>query len=187
MVNDKALIRDKMIAWEEQLNSWSLPAWEDFPALPLYMDQVIYLLNGYLRFPAEEEAENSVTPAMINNYVKLKIIPPPVKKRYGKLHLAYLMMVCALKQTVSTAEIRKIVPLGLDEAAARTLYEGFRAVFLREREAFRQAVRQAARPVLAGDNEPAAHLVFHAAAEASLYQMLAERLLNLDAPEKNDA
>ena len=186
MLNDEQIL-GKLLAWADALGAHALPAWADFPALPLYMDQVILLMNGYLAFPDAQGDEKNVTPAMINNYVKLKIIPPPVKKRYGKLHLAYLMMVCALKQTVSTAEIRKIVPLGLDEAAARTLYEGFRAVFLREREAFRQAVRQAARPVLAGDNEPAAHLVFHAAAEASLYQMLAERLLNLDAPEKNDA
>ena len=32
----------------------------------------------------------NVTSAMVNNYVKLKLIPKPNKKKYNKEHIAYL-------------------------------------------------------------------------------------------------
>ena len=40
---------------------------------------------------------------MINNYVKLGMMSRPVKKRYSRAHLASLVMVCVLKQTISAA------------------------------------------------------------------------------------
>ena len=115
MLFDKALVREKLLEWEETLLSYSLPEWDAFPTLPLYMDQVIFLLNQYLSPLPQEEAERQVTPAMINNYVKLKIIPAPVKKRYGRVHLSYLIMVCVMKQTLNTGEIRRLLPAAASE------------------------------------------------------------------------
>lgn len=179
MTDEKARVKERLLHFEERVSGFSLPEWEAFPALPLYMDQVIYLLNGYLcPLPGNEEAW-AVTPAMINNYVKLKIIPPPVKKRYGKMHLAYLVMVCVLKQALSTSEIRKVVPMGLEEDGVRALYGGFREVLRGAQEGFFQAVHQAAEPMLAQADEPAAPLIFHAAAASSLYRLLAEEVLSL--------
>ena len=92
-----------MQAWEGMLMGGSLPAWEDFPALPLYMDQVIYLMNRYLPplLPGEPE-EQAVTPAMINNYVKLKIIPAPVKPD------AMLLKLCAIASEASPTANNRI-------------------------------------------------------------------------------
>ncbi len=176
----KEMLKEKLLLWEKQLNGFSLPAWEAFPELPLYMDQVIFLMNGYLSILPGEPVEKLITPAMINNYVKLKIIPPPVKKRYGRKHLAFLIMVCMLKQSISTGEIKRLAPSGLTEEETRILYEGFLSVFRREQESFCRAVRREAARVFSPDGEPVAHLVFHAAAEAGLFRMLAAKVLEME-------
>lgn len=177
---DKALVREKMLGWEELLRQYALPSWEDFPALPLYMDQVIYLLNQYLTFlPLEDEAERQVTPAMINNYVKLKIIPAPIKKRYGRLHLAYLVVVCILKQTLNTSEIKKLIPLTLREDEVRSLYGAFVEIFHQTAIDYAGDVRQAAAPVFAQNSIPVEHLIFQVAAVANLSKRLTEQLILL--------
>jgi len=90
------------------------------------MDQVTILVNQYLTmFEADKQSDNVVTPAMINNYVKMKIVPAPVKKRYTRVHLAYLVMVCTLKQTMSMEMIRKLLPIEMTEDQVRLTYQTF--------------------------------------------------------------
>ena len=67
--------------WEEQLTNYSLPSWEHLPDLELYMDQVISLIEKYLKIYIKVTgSERLITSSMINNYVKLSIIPAPNKK-----------------------------------------------------------------------------------------------------------
>ena len=68
------------------------PRWDDLPDIELYMDQVVSILEKNLS--VFSNGEKLITPSMINNYVKQKIVKPPVKKRYDKMHLAYLFVVC---------------------------------------------------------------------------------------------
>lgn len=176
----KAALREKLLQWEGVLTDYALPEWEDFPALPLYMDQVIFLLNRYLILLPEQAQERQVTPAMINNYVKLKIVPPPVKKRYERRHLAYLVIVCVCKQTLNTSDIKKLVPLSLPEAEVREIYGGFTSAFREIQQYFRQEVRKAVRPVFDEPGEPLAHFLFRTAAAANLTTLLTEQILRLD-------
>ena len=187
MLFDKALVREKLLHWERLVQSYRLPDWEELPTLPLYMDQVVYLLNQYLSLPVSAGEDRIVTPAMINNYVKLKIIPAPVRKRYGRVHLAYLMMVCVMKQTLNTADIRKLLPGGPDEETARETYAAFMSAFHEMKESFAGEVRQAALPVLETDQIPVNRLVFKASAAANLSKLLAEQLILLGTEETKDA
>ena len=82
------------------LATYHIPRYDELPDLPLYMDQVVVLMERYLA-PLAPGEEKPVTPAMINNYVKQGVIPPPVNKKYEKRHLAYLVVVCVLKQVLS--------------------------------------------------------------------------------------
>ena len=101
------------------------PRWEDFPVVDLYMDQVIELVNNYLAEFMPFAENISITPAMINNYVKSKIIPSPVKKRYSRIHIAYIIIVCILKQTFSFAIIQKIIHADDSEENIIKLYNTF--------------------------------------------------------------
>lgn len=126
MKYDSQQIAEVFEGWRRQMEGYRMPAWEDFPSLELYMDQVTVLINQYLEpFESDRSSDGVVTPAMINNYVKMKIVPAPVKKRYTKIHLAYLVMICTLKQTLSMEMIRKLVPIDLDEEEVRLTYQTF--------------------------------------------------------------
>lgn len=127
MEYDKTKLTEAFEEWISGIEGNALPEWETFPSIELYMDQVIALINQYLEiFEADrEEKDYVVTAAMVNNYVKMKIVPAPVKKRYTKVHLAYLVMVCTLKQTLSMEMIKKIIPVDMEEGQVRQVYASF--------------------------------------------------------------
>lgn len=103
-----------------------LPSWAELPNIELYMDQAVTLVNRYLGFyAASEEDSPIITSSMINNYVKLKVIPTPVKKRYNRVHLACLIMIGTLKQSLSIPTIEVMLPNDCDEQSAEQIYEKF--------------------------------------------------------------
>ena len=116
-----------MKEWNKLLSNYTMPAWEELPTIDLYMDQVIALMTQYLKSFASSDNEGTqiITPPMINNYVKLKAMPAPVKKKYSKIHIAYLIMISSLKQALSIPVIQKILPLYEDDEKAKELYEIF--------------------------------------------------------------
>lgn len=71
--------------------------WDLLPQIALYMDQVLLVLNQALA-PLSVSEEPVVTGTMINNYVKMKLTPPPEKKKYAREHLAMFLMICLLKR-----------------------------------------------------------------------------------------
>lgn len=72
--------------------------WETLPDISLYMDQVIgYMPRQLIQYGEEER----LTSAMVNNYIKDGLLPRAEGKRYGKVHLAYLTAICALKQVIA--------------------------------------------------------------------------------------
>ena len=95
MQYDKDLVAHKLRRWDRFITDYHLPEWETIPDFGLYMDQVIVLLEQYLSFipsPAGTK-EHFVTSSTINNYVRLKIMPAPVKRKYFRVHIAYLIMI----------------------------------------------------------------------------------------------
>ena len=96
----------EMKEWAQQLNAVHLPRWEELPDIDLYMDQVMTLMDRYLDLLLGQNHEKIITPAMVNNYVKLNLIPAPHKKQYNRVHRAYLVAITILKQVVTIKEVR---------------------------------------------------------------------------------
>ncbi|MDL2324207.1 DUF1836 domain-containing protein [Ruminococcaceae bacterium OttesenSCG-928-A16] len=90
------------------LQNFHCPRWQQLPTLSLYMDQVLIVLEETLAIftPA---GERPITAAMINNYVKHKLVPPPEKKKYTNRHLASLIVISILKNVLSMAEIEALI------------------------------------------------------------------------------
>ncbi len=88
-----------------------LPYWEELPEIDLYMDQVIALMEKYLYFHKTDEDTKIITNSMINNYVKLGIMPAPVKKKYSREHIAYLIIICSLKQALPISDIKDLIEI----------------------------------------------------------------------------
>ncbi len=137
-------------------------AWEQLPDLGLYMDQVITYLERQMR-SLYGENKRSITPAMVNNYVKCGLVDRPSGKKYERTQLAQLLMLCMLKRASSLEDMRRLlaVPEG---GSVETLYREFCAL---ERDAVREIAEAfpAAAPLLC-------------AVRAAAYQFLCEQALS---------
>jgi len=183
---DRERVVQRMRKWEAYLNDHALPSWEELPELELYMDQVVALLNSYLGFlPKEVGMDAVVTAAAVNNYVRKKIIPAPVKKRYSRIHLAYLLMICSLKQSVSISYIQQMIPLSLPEEQVHDIYNSFAAQHRRTTLYFVQQVNQEASRLLAEgktDDDGVNNIVTAFAVTAGLSRMATEKLILMQEP-----
>ncbi len=187
MAYDKALIAGKLRRWEKYLQSYRLPLWDAIPDLGLYMEQVISLLEGYLDYlPPELKEEQIITAAAINNYVRKKIMPEPVKKKYYRVHIAYLIMICTLKQSLSINTLQPMIPMGIPEEQVREIYDSFVRRHHAAAEYFVGQVRMAAGGILDhkdtapfSTDEPS-ELVVSAAIIGGFSRLLAQKLLLLD-------
>lgn len=101
---DRQAVIDQMLAYH-------CPRYEQLPDIPLYRDQVMDALHRYTAPFFTSRDEPAITASMINNYVKLRLIAPPVKKRYDREQLARLYCICLLKQVVSISEIRALLAI----------------------------------------------------------------------------
>ena len=180
---DKELIAHKLLRWEDYLNNYKLPAWKELPDIGLYMDQVIALLGQYLDFiPVEDPKNKPVTPTTINNYVRLKVMPAPEKRKYYRIHIAYLIMIFTLKQGTSINAIQQLLPASADEEEVKTFYtsyvERLQKIALFYTSQTRDAVQDILDPQTA--NEGAVeNVILQSILMSGFSRILAEKLLNL--------
>jgi len=100
---------DELKELKERLMEERPTAWEDFPDIGLYMDQIIsYMPRQLIRFGDGEV----LTSAMVNNYIKDGMLPRAEGKRYSPTHLAYLTAICALKQVLSVRSVSHLINTG---------------------------------------------------------------------------
>lgn len=101
---------DAFLRSEAALNAqgFTLPRYDELPDIPLYREQVISYIEKIFE-PLSSSIEGPwITPSMVNNYVKAGLIPPPVKKLYGKDQLALLVVICIFKQVLSMSAIEHL-------------------------------------------------------------------------------
>ena len=82
MQYDKDLEAHKLRRWDKFITDYHLPEWDSIPNFGLYMDQVIVMLeqNHSIIPSTVGTKEHFVTSSTINNYVRLKLMPAPVKR-----------------------------------------------------------------------------------------------------------
>ena len=196
MHHDNELVAGKLRRWEKYLNDYRLPDWESIPDFGLYMEQVLALLTEYLDYlPPEIKEERFITAATINNYVRNKFMPEPRKKKYYRVHIVYLIMICTLKQSLSIATLQKMIPVGISEAEVKEIYDAYALRHRVAAEYFVRQVRMIAAPLLGHDERAvdesvrsADDLISLSAILSGLCGLLAEKLLLLDGvPLTDDA
>lgn len=189
MSYDNALVAAKLRRWEKYLKEYSLPLWEEIPNFGLYMEQVLVLLKEYLDYlPPELKDEQLITAAAINNYVRNKYMPEPQKKRYYRVHIAYLVMICTLKRSLSIATLQKMIPVGIEEEQVREIYTAYVRRHKHSANFFITQIRQIAGPILQHENDvnnematsETEELIEAAAILSGLSGLLAEKLLLLE-------
>ena len=192
MQYDKSLVAHKLLRWDKFITDYHLPAWNSIPDFGLYMDQVIVLLEQYLSFiptPAGAK-EHIVTSATINNYVRLKIMPAPVKRKYHRVHIAYLVMILTMKQSLSISDVQKVIPpMDSSEDEVLSVYEDYSEKFRRLALFFNQQVQSAAEGVRSTEqssDNAVELLVIESALIAGFSKILAEKLIRLCGADTED-
>lgn len=83
---------------------------DDIPNIDLYMDQVTTFMDRHLRTTTRNpEADKVLTKTMINNYAKNDLLPPPVKKKYSKEHVLFLIFIYYFKNVMSINDIQVLL------------------------------------------------------------------------------
>ncbi len=184
---DKALIAAKLRRWEKYLDNYQLPDWDAIPDIGLYMEQVISLLKSYLDYlPPELKEEQFITAATINNYVRKRVMPEPVKKKYHRIHIVYLIIICSLKQGLSIPTLQTMIPVDLSEDELKKFYDSYVRRHRLAVKLFVAQVREGAAGIL--DHTPETELatdsteeiITAAAVISGFSRLLAEKLLLLD-------
>lgn len=119
------------------------PRYDEFPTVELYAEQVLSLMREYLTL-FTPEGQVLLTSNMINNYVKQKIVKPPVNKKYDRVHLAYFMVVCIFKGFMNISELCEGLEFILSKHTVKEAYDIFceeleralKTTFLKEGNSF---------------------------------------------------
>lgn len=95
---------------------------EEFPDIGLYKDQVVsYLQRQLIHFGEESQ----ITSAMINNYIKDKLLPRADGKKYNREHLAGLTEIGVLKQVLSVRDTGFLLEQELRQESHESFYDKF--------------------------------------------------------------
>lgn len=108
-----------------EILAFHMPRWRELPDLELYMDQVVSVVERSLEPLMRTEESKSMTPTMINNYVKQQLLCAPVNKKYGRTHLCSLLMIGILKRFMSLSEIDAAMRLLQHGRSQQEVYELF--------------------------------------------------------------
>lgn len=113
--------------------------WNDLPKFPVYCDQLLQIVQDELSFMQIGD-ERLITKSMVNNYVKWSMMPKPVKKKYDKLHIAYVIVITILKQVLPISEIKDGIQLQVVLHGNERAYDAFG-------EAFEESMRKVFVPI----------------------------------------
>lgn len=86
----------------------------DIPAIDLYLDQILSLVADNRATSSSYYQDKPLTKTMVNNYSKDGLIKPVKGKKYAKEHIVQMLLVYALKSSMSIGEIKRMLT-GVDE------------------------------------------------------------------------
>lgn len=81
----------------------------EIPSIALYVDQILSLLAEKNADAAPRYRERELTKTMINNYSKDGLISPIEGKKYSRGHIIEMLLVYAMKSTLSIGEIKRML------------------------------------------------------------------------------
>ncbi|MFB9768969.1 DUF1836 domain-containing protein [Lactiplantibacillus modestisalitolerans] len=104
------------------LTNYDLPAWETLPAMPIYMDQLLALVNQQLTALALP----LVTKTMVNSYVKQHFFSRPTGRRYTRNHVVAVLIVSLLKTDFKLETISRAILAIRESREIEVRYQQFR-------------------------------------------------------------
>lgn len=117
--------------------------WDVIPDIGLYKDQVLSYME---RQKILCKSSDKLTGAMINNYIKMGLLPRTVDKKYSREHLALLTIICALKQVLSVNDCDILIKSQTESLGCEEFYNKYSgildAVLKQTASFFKQEINQ---------------------------------------------
>ncbi|MBN7773463.1 DUF1836 domain-containing protein [Clostridium aminobutyricum] len=144
--------------------------WEDIPDIDLYMDQVlVYMQRQHIGL----ESGETLTSAMVNNYIKKGLLPRAKGKRYDRTHVAYLTAICLMKQVLSVDLTDQMLKNQLENSGIQEFYRKYC-------ESVDNAYNEVAEKISEDmSKEEISELVLQLAASSYAQKVACERLLEI--------
>lgn len=163
--------------FKEKLQSARPEEWQQIPDIDLYMDQVIsYMTRQHIGL--ELTGEETLTSAMINNYIKSGLLPRAKGKKYNREHIGYLTAICLLKQVLSVSETGTLLRNQMEHRDIENFYCNYKEALDKEFNAVAEEIDE-------GASEGDLSQVALKMAISSYAQMLAcKKILQAITPEK---
>lgn len=171
--------------FEQSIQNFHLPRSAELPELDFYMDQVISIMEKNLFLLSLDGSSKFITSSMINNYVKLGIIPPPHKKRYTKEHICYLFMICTLKSIIPIPSISEIIRRQTEKQPLFEVYDMFCEAY----ENMLKKAAEASREIITGEElleDGLVKLSLFMSISAGTTQLIAANTLKVIAPPSEE-
>ena len=105
----------------QSIADFRLPRYNEIPNVGLYLEQATKYVCEYLA----PLGEYTLTPSMISNYVKKGLIANPVKKQYGRDHIAYLFFIAVAKSVLSLDALTGFIKLQQQTYSLPKAYDYF--------------------------------------------------------------
>ena len=102
-----------------------LPSYGEIPDVGLFLEQTTKFVASYL----EPLHSIAITPSMISNYVKKKLIHNPVKKQYDRNQIAHVFFIAVAKTVLSLEDIQTMIRLQEQMYSYQAAYEYFCSEF----------------------------------------------------------
>ncbi len=116
--------KKKFLEYAKKISRQHIVSWNELPEVDLYMDQVLIYIESHMKDFVSKDTK-FITKSMVNNYVKQNIMPAPVNKKYAKKHLAYLIMICILKQILPLPDVKKLIDQKLEKSSIEDTFNTF--------------------------------------------------------------
>lgn len=113
-------VRENM---EQAIARFRLPTFREIPNVGLYLEQTSKYISEYFN----SVGSITLTPSMISNYVKKKLVSNPVKKQYNREQIASLFFITVAKTVLSIEDIRMLLRIQEKTYSKEAAYEYFRS------------------------------------------------------------
>ena len=154
--------------------------WELIPDIDLYMDQVIsYMTRQHIGLEMDDE-EETLTSAMINNYIKSGLLPRAKGKRYSREHIGYLTAICLLKQVLSVTETGTLLSNQMDHRDIKDFYKNYNQVLDEEYNKVAGCIKKNA------SEEELAQIALKLAVSSYAQKLACKEILRAITPENKD-
>lgn len=103
------------------IKEFRCPRYNELPDMGLYLEQMLGVVNEALSCLVSEP----ITKPMVGNYVKNGAVPPAVRKRYHREHLAHLMVMVILKPVFSVEHVARFFEIQRQTYPLQVAYDFF--------------------------------------------------------------